>query len=316
MTNLIDYAQKKINSAVFLGSKNLGLSVFKSLYAISDNLKWTIIHPNDADDPRSALRDWQNLAHLLDLDLLISSSKMATKEMIRDIRPDIGFVCGWYSLLDNEVLSFVPNGFWGIHNSLLPKYRGGSPLVWSIINGDECVGSTVFRISDGVDNGDVLLQARVKNELADTIETLLKKIEDSLLEALPDKWKLLVNGCAELTTQDESEATYCGQRIEADGNIDWSNDAVNIHNFIRAQSPPYPGAFTYCKGIKVAILNSRPIFETHHGTPGQILRLTSKSVVVSCGRSTAIAISEVLVDGEKFEASDYFKSYTLRLSGK
>ncbi|WP_217425536.1 hypothetical protein, partial [Magnetospirillum sp. SS-4] len=88
------HTQQALGRAVFLGSKGLGISVFKALITTSNNIKWTIIHPNDTDDKRSTLTQWQNLARLLDIDILVSSSNSATKEIIRNIKPDIGFVCG------------------------------------------------------------------------------------------------------------------------------------------------------------------------------------------------------------------------------
>lgn len=112
--------------------------------------------------------------------------------MLNDIGPDVGFVCGWYWLIDRETLDLVPNGLWGVHNSLLPKYRGGAPLVWSILNGDSHVGSSVFKISEGMDDGEILHQVKVKVLPDDNVGSLLEKIEQELIENLPKKWTDLV----------------------------------------------------------------------------------------------------------------------------
>jgi len=300
--------------AVFLGSKHLGLAVFKVLYSASDNVRWTIIHPEDTDDARSALEDWHNFARLTKVELLVSGSKFTTKKMLRDLRPSIGFVCGWYSIFDSESLSFVPNGLWGIHNSLLPKYRGGSPLVWSIINGDQTVGSTVFKISEGLDDGEILMQVQVENRPQDTISSILKKIEHRLLLSLADHWRSLITGNPLLNAQNESESTFCGQRIEADGVIDWSKDAGTVHNFIRAQSSPYPGAFTYFRDKKVIILSSDLGTSPFYGTPGQILKLNADSVLVSCGSNSAIELKHVRVDGIDCNPAEFLNSVKIRFT--
>ncbi|WP_217425598.1 methionyl-tRNA formyltransferase, partial [Magnetospirillum sp. SS-4] len=223
-------------------------------------------------------------------------------------------VCGWYRLLDNEILSLAPNGMWGVHNSLLPKYRGGSPLVWSIINGDDTVGSTVFKISEGVDNGEILFQISITNNTNDDIKSLLNKIESALTRELPRKWESLVTGQAQLSIQDENKATYCGQRIEDDGQIDWYKNSKEIHNFIRAQSDPYPCAFTYYKRSKIHILSSNIIEITYHGTPGQVLRRDTDSITVACGNSSAIIITRIRVDNVIYNPNSLITSTTDRFT--
>jgi methionyl-tRNA formyltransferase len=311
-THTHTHTQQNISHAVFLGSKSLGLNVLKKLYSHSPNMKWTIIHPNDADDPRSILKDFQNFARLCDLDILISASASATKQMLSDFKFDIGFVCGWYSILDAESLSYISNGLWGIHNSLLPKYRGGSPLVWSIINGDDFVGSSVFRLSEGMDTGDLLLQVEVENRITDDIQSLLDKIEERLLAELPQKWTSLVNGEAHLYPQSEQNATYCGQRMPEDGLINWDKNATDVHNFIRAQSPPYPCAYTFLFNEKILVTKSTPLNLVYDGTPGQILRRNEKSVLVACGNRTALEMIEILVDGTKQNPAKTIRSIKYR----
>jgi methionyl-tRNA formyltransferase len=306
------HTQQVIRHAVFLGSKSLGLNILKSLYSHSSNIKWTIIHPNDSDDTRSNLIDFQNFARLCDLDILISSSSAATKQILSDFKFDIGFVCGWYSLLDSEALSFVPNGLWGIHNSLLPKYRGGSPLVWSIMNGDAFVGSSVFKLTEGMDTGDILLQVEVENKITDDIQSLLNKIENKLLTELPNKWISLINGEAHLYTQMEDNATYCGQRTEEDGLIKWDKPAAEIHNFIKAQSPPYPCAYSFLLDKKILFLKSIPSALIYDGTPGQILRRTNTSVLVSCGNRTALEILEISANGKPSIPTTFIRSIKQR----
>lgn len=304
--------QQVICHAVFLGSKSLGLNILKSLYSNSPNIKWTIVHPNDSDDARSTLIDFQNFARLCDLDILISASSATTKQILADFKFDIGFVCGWYSLLDSEALSFVPNGLWGIHNSLLPKYRGGSPLVWSIMNGDAFVGSSIFKLTEGMDTGDLLLQVEVENKISDDIQSLLNKIENKLLAELPNKWISLINGEAHLSAQNEQSATYCGQRTEEDGLIKWEKSATEIHNFIKAQSPPYPCAYSFLVENKILFHKSNPSALIYDGTPGQILRRTDTSVLVACGNRTALEILEISVNGKQSIPTTFIRSIKQR----
>jgi methionyl-tRNA formyltransferase len=282
-----------MNNIVFLGSKPLGLALLKCLYQATPNAKWTIIHPNDEVDARSNIKDFQDFAKEHNLDLLVAGNSRAAQEMLSDIKPDVGFVCGWYWLFKAEVLDAIPQGLWGMHNSLLPKYRGASPLVWSIINGDDCVGSTIFRIREGMDDGEILHKVSIKLNDSQNIADILGVIENKMLQELPQKWANLIEGNAVLAMQDESQATYCGQRNETDGLIDWNKPAKEIHNFVRAQTKPYPCAFTYLAGKKIKILSTKVFEGTYYGTPGQVLKRNEKTTLIACGNNTSLEILEV-----------------------
>ena len=247
-----------------------------------------------------------------DLNLLIANSRAASTEMLRDFAPDVVFVCGWYWLIEKSALDRVPLGVFGIHNSLLPKYRGGAPLVWSIINGDPVLGASVFRFATGIDDGDILLQVRVMNEPYDNVATILEKIETALLMELPSSWKNLLKESATLSKQDEASATYCGQRLPEDRLIDWRNDARKIHDFIRAQSPPYPGAFSYLGGNKVTVLRTELDRRVFYGTPGQVLLRQEPNLLVACGSCTALLICELSVDDVVYVPSQLVRSISGR----
>lgn len=296
-----------ISTAVFLGSKALGLSVLQCLIKASLSLKWTVIHPADSADARSDYAEFQVFAKANNLEILLANSGSEAKARIASLRPDIGFVCCWYWLIDGQTLDAVHGGLWGIHNSLLPKYRGGAPLVWSIINGDKIVGTTVFRILEGMDDGDVLLHVPVELQPDQGIAEALEAIEKRLVELLPEKWAQLMAGNAVVTVQDQNAATYCGQRAEADGLIEWEKSASDVHNFIRAQSTPYPCAFSYLADEKIKMLKSKVFAGVHFGTPGQVLQRQTGSVMISCGYNTAISITSVGVH-EDARASDPFQT--------
>lgn len=304
----------QISRAVFLGSKALGLAIFKALRERSANITWTIIHANDVHDPRSALSDFQEYARLYDIEFIVPSSVTETKKMLRDRGFGIGFVCGWYAILDSDALASVPHGLWGIHNSLLPKYRGSSPLVWSILNGDPIVGSSVFRLAEGMDSGDILLQVQVENSSTDDIRSILTKIEAALVVELPNRWSDLMSGQARLSSQVDQDATYCGQRSERDGLIDWNRSAWEVHNFIRAQSSPYPGAYSYLNREKVRVLKTSPLSLIYDGKPGQILQRKDSSIYVACGSRSALEIFDISIQGEQMPAAKGLHSTKLRFS--
>jgi methionyl-tRNA formyltransferase len=298
----------------YLGSKPLGLAILKALRGATPQTNWRVIHPDDASDRRSCIGDFREYAVQQELELVVASNQAMANDRLTEFEPDIVFVCGWYWLISEKMLETARHGFWGVHNSLLPKYRGSSPLVWAILNGDDVVGSTAFRFTPGMDDGPILYQARVHLGPEGTIKDALEAIEADLLANLPGRWKAAIDGTAELVTQKEADATYCGRRIPEDGRIDWKCSAREIHNFIRAQTDPYPGAFTHVGEKKVHVLGSELRNERWDGTPGQVLQRTAHGVLIACGRSTAIRITRTAVDGAPCEPRQVFGSFSVRLT--
>jgi methionyl-tRNA formyltransferase len=309
MNHLIPTTKK---DSVFLGSKSFGLEVFKIIYKYENNSKWTILHPDDSADSRSCLSEFREFAKSENIPFHVVNSSREASNLVFAIKPVIGLVCGWYWIISEEVLAFTGNNFWGIHNSLLPKYRGGSPLVWSIINGDEKVGCSVFRISKGIDDGEIAHQIVIENRAEDTIFTLLTKIQNRLLLELLPVWELISCGNSKLIVQNETEATYCGQRKPEDGVINWRMTSKEINAFCRAQVFPYPNAFTYVNGLKISIVATSVHEKVYFGTPGQILKREESSILVSCGGSSALEILVVEVNGEVRIPSDVITSISER----
>jgi methionyl-tRNA formyltransferase len=300
-------------TVLFLGSKDFGLNVFKCLYSLSPKLNWTVCHPDDTKDERSVLGDFADFAKSHDIEMRTVRSPSESRELVIELCPDVIFVCGWYWLLEKVEILTPRLGVWGIHNSLLPKYRGGSPLVWAIINGDEIVGSSLFRFTEGMDDGPILFQVNLSIGNNDHIEEITANLNELVVKCLPRYWREIVNGSQIEIPQNHEEATYCGLRTEADGRIDWSQDASYIHNFIRAQSYPYPCAFTELDGEILKIHTSRVFHKTFLGTPGQVLSRSDNAVLVSCGHSTAIFIEKVEFNGLVQWANEAIGSIQKRL---
>lgn len=174
-------------------------------------------------------------------------------ERIAALRPDLLVAIGWYHLLPAKLRDVAPLGCVGVHASLLPKYRGGAPLVWAIINGETQTGVTLFHFDDGVDTGDIVAREPFEIAPEDTIAEVLGKAEKATVSLLRAHLPLLARGTAPRCPQDHAAATQFPQRSPDDGAIDWSWSAGRIRNFIRAQTKPYPGAFTLIAGKKVRI---------------------------------------------------------------
>jgi methionyl-tRNA formyltransferase len=183
-------------------------------------------------------------------------------DTLKEIKPDVILVMGWYYMVSKKIRDIATYGAWGIHASLLPNYAGGAPLVWAIIEGEKSSGVTLFQLSDGVDDGDIIAQEEFSIEKNDTIKEVYDKATRASIKILNDVFERGVNQL-ELRAQEKSKIKVYPQRSPIDGKIDWNWPAEKIHNFIRAQTKPYPGAWTIINNKKV-ILWDATIIENNY----------------------------------------------------
>ena len=161
--------------------------------------------------------------------------------ILKELNLDLILVLGWYYMIPKSIRKLTRYGSWGIHASLLPKYAGGAPLNWAIINGEKETGVTLFRMEDGVDDGDIIAQKSFLIEFEDTINEVYKKATIASKEILKEVLVDINN--IKFIRQDKNKIEVYPQRKPDDGEIDLSKTSIEIYNFIRAQSYPYPGAF-------------------------------------------------------------------------
>lgn len=206
-------------------------------------------------------------------------------------------------LIPTPIRKLFPRGVVGIHNSLLPLYRGASSLFWAMITGATETGVSLFILADGVDAGPILDQRRFPIERKDYIADLMTKVESAALamlsESLPayEAGHLLPRVQTPDLTPQEYEATYPRWRVRKpqDGWIDWGQSAHYIHRFIRAQSHPYSGAFFDWQGHRIHVWRAEldrerlpmgevGIIPSGHllvGTGSGLLRLTDISLTIA-----------------------------------
>lgn len=172
---------------------------------------------------------------------------------IAGFKVDVLLSVNYLFLIEKDILSRPARYAINFHGSLLPKYRGRTPHVWAIINGEETTGITAHLMTEGCDEGDIVAAELLPITQQDTGGDILKKYfrhYPLLIKMVVDK---IENDTLQPVPQNENEATYFGKRTPADGEIIWLWDKSRIRNWIRAQARPYPGAFTNYEGQKVTI---------------------------------------------------------------
>lgn len=226
----------------------------------------------------------------------------------KSMKADLILVLGWYYMIPEALRSSVSLGAAGIHASLLPAYRGGAPLVWALINGETKVGGTFFWFDEGVDSGDVIKQFSVDVGPGDDIASVYGKVTGMSAGLLVESMGLLAEGKAPRVKQDESKASSFPQRSPKDGRICWAWPAKRVFDFVRAQTRPYPGAFsTDAQGKAVHIWRTAPSSKTAAGDSGSIF-LEGGKAFVNCGDSKLLELISVAVEGEEAPVAEALRS--------
>lgn len=177
----------------------------------------------------------------------------STSDFIKDKSIEVLVSINYLYLIDNQLIQMPTMLAFNIHGSLLPKYRGRTPHVWSIINNESITGITAHVIDSGCDTGPILNQITVKIGHDDTGNTILEKFKSLYFPLLQEVLNQIELGTHSFTVQDESLATYFGKRAPDDGRINWDWQKERIRNWVRAQAYPYPGAFSWNKNQKIII---------------------------------------------------------------
>jgi len=172
---------------------------------------------------------------------------------IEDKKVDLLLSINYLFLIEQDLIAWPKFGAVNFHGSLLPKYRGRTPHVWAIINNEQKTGVTSHFISEGCDEGDIILQEEVSIEPNDTGAMVLDKFNECYPSLVMNVIELFQKGEVKSLKQDEQLATFFGKRTPEDGAINWNWQKERIKNWVRAQAQPYPGAFTHIKGNKVVI---------------------------------------------------------------
>jgi methionyl-tRNA formyltransferase len=174
-------------------------------------------------------------------------------EFLEDKSCDIILSINYLYLIERDIIRFPKRYAINFHGSLLPKYRGRTPHVWAIINGEKKCGITAHLIDEGCDTGSIIIQQEVEIMEDDTGQNILEKYKYLYPVLVKEVLSKVERNNIELTIQDETKATFFGERTPSDGMIDWSWQTIRINNWVRAQSHPYPGAFTFYEGEKIIV---------------------------------------------------------------
>ena len=212
---------------------------------------------------------------------------------VREADPDLIFVVGWSQLVLDEFIGIPRHGVFGMHPTLLPRHRGRAAIPWAILSGLAKTGVTLFEIADGTaDSGPILGQVEIPLAHDETATTLYEKVTGAHLELVRRVVPRLLDGTAERVPQDTRRASAWPKRSPADGIIDWETRAPYLYDWVRAQTRPYPGAFTYLGEEKMVVWRARTVELEEAAPAGTVVGRDGEDAIVACGEG-GLVLEEV-----------------------
>ncbi len=202
---------------------------------------------------------------------------------IRDVQPLAGFAIGWSGLLHDTVLAVPQLGWYGIHPTRLPEGRGRAPIPWTILKRLHSTASTLFRLTEGIDNGPIIGSVAVSVSEDENASSLYAKHRAAHVALIHSYLGDLLQGTATFRPQDETLATFWERRTPEDGRIDWTAPSDDVACLVRAVTRPFPGAFFDLDGERITVWEAVPTTATHLA-PGSVEKTgPSGTLLVGCG---------------------------------
>jgi methionyl-tRNA formyltransferase len=257
--------------------------------------------PGPIDPNRSGQCSFDEIAARLGARLIATADVNApdTIAALREADPDLIFVVGWSQLVMDEFIGLPRHGVFGMHPTLLPRHRGRAAIPWAILSGLAKTGVTLFQIADGrADSGPTVGQIEVPIARDETATTLYEKVTAAHLELVREYVPKLLDGSAERLPQDTRRASAWPKRTPADGIIDWETRAPYLYDWVRAQTRPYPGAFTYLGEEKLVVWRARPVELEEAAPAGTVVGHDGEAAVVACGEG-GLVLEEVEGAGDQ-----------------
>jgi methionyl-tRNA formyltransferase len=226
-------------------------------------------------------------------------------ERLGRMAPDFIFSFYYRNLLSGDILKIPHSGAYNLHGSLLPAYRGRSPVNWVLVMGEKKTGITLHHMVEKADAGDIVGQKEVFIDDDDTALTLFGKLCSKAGELLDEVLPRLRKGTAPRIPQDPKKASYFGGRRPEDGQINWSWPVARIYNLIRAVTEPYPGAFSFLPEGKLLIWWAYPEPNGAGHTGGGAVETVGGAVYVKAADGR-IRLMDVEIGEERMKGHQIF----------
>ncbi len=309
---------------VYMGTPEIAAVILKRLLASEHEVLAVVTQP---DKPKGrgkemAYSDVKKVAleHRLPVYQPEKARDEAFLEQMRALAPDIIVVAAFGQILPKTLLDLPRFGCINVHASLLPKYRGASPIQWSIINGDKVTGVTIMYMAEGLDTGDMITKELVEIAPEETGGTLHDKLAAAGGNALLTAMAQIENGTAIRTPQQESESSYVGMLKKEMGKLDFARPAAELERLVRGLNP-WPSTYTSFDGKLLKVWRAEVVEEIPQQTaklvreqvlwPGCIAAVGKDYMDVLTGEGM-LRILELQLEGKRrMTTEEFLRGYTV-----
>lgn len=303
---------------VFMGTPDFAVGALEALIAAGHEITAAVTQPDKAKGRSRELLPPPVKACALRHGIPVMQPKRIktpeAMEQLRQYPADIYIVAAFGQILSQEILDIPRFGSLNIHASLLPRYRGASPIQHAILDGEEKTGVTIQQMNAGIDTGDILYKTELPIERCDTYQTLHDKLMQAGGEAIVEALRLLEKGALRPEKQDDSLSCYAPLIDKSMGQIDFTGDAYSIELLVRGLNP-WPSAYTSYKGRQLKIWEARaeetaPAAGTPE--PGTVLETAKDSVLIAAGQGSLRVYSLQLEGKKRMSAHDFLLGVKLQ----
>ncbi len=284
-----------------MGTPDLAVTVLDAIVQSSHNVTAVVTREDKQKGRGKELSMPPVKAYALEHDIpVFQPVKIKTEEAVATLRSfdaDIYVVAAYGQILSEEILSIPKKGCVNVHTSLLPKYRGSSPIQWAIIEGETQTGVTVMQMDAGMDTGDILFTQKVAIDPKETGGSLHDKLADTGAALIVKALDEIEKGNVNPVKQDSAQATYTKMLDKGMGNIRFEAGSARIERMIRALNP-WPSTYTYLHGKILKIWAAEVFPEKSTEAPGTVIRVDGSAFFVKTGDGV-LKITEVQLEGKK-----------------
>ncbi len=238
-------------------------------------------------------------------------------DRMKEISPDLIVVVAYGALLRKDIIAIPRLGCINLHSSLLPKYRGATPVQWALMNGETETGWTTFYIDEGLDSGDMILQKKININPNEDASTLFERMSLPGIHLLEETIDQVIQGKAPRIKQNSDQATFAPRLKKEKGLIHWQEPASKICNYIRGLIP-WPMAYTFIewKGRRLELKIFKAYSHENMSSPGEIFKIDSEGIWVGTGKGS-LTIQELQLEGSRrMNAQDFLRGHPLSVGMK
>lgn len=305
---------------IFMGTPDFSVGTFEALIQAGHQIVLVVTQPDKPQGRKHVLAGppmkEAALAHGIEVFQPKRVRKSENVEYLRSFGADLIVVVAFGQILPKSILEMPKYGCINVHASLLPKYRGASPIQWAVLNGEKETGVTVMKMDEGLDTGDMILVEKVTLDEKETGGSLFERLQVVGASACVKAVSQIENGTATYTQQDHEQATKTGLIEKSFGFLNFSKSAEELERIIRGLNP-WPSAYTRINGKMLKIWSANTIsqeeYDGEYYGPGHICEIGKQTFKIECFEGV-LEVVEVQLEGKRrMNAGDFLRGNQIEL---